>query len=34
MQRGDPGSDIPLPYGTELTTIGDVKLPLKDAGHA
>ncbi|KAL8092425.1 uncharacterized protein LOC141693316 [Apium graveolens] len=30
----DLGAEITLPLGNELTTIGDVKLPLKDVGNA
>lgn len=34
FQGQDLGADITLPLGNELTTIGDVKLPLKDVGNA
>uniref|UniRef100_A0A162A717 DDT domain-containing protein n=1 Tax=Daucus carota subsp. sativus TaxID=79200 RepID=A0A162A717_DAUCS len=32
FQSQDLGADLPV--GTELTTVGDVKLPLKDVGNA
>lgn len=34
FQSQDLGADITLPLGNEITTIGDVKLPLKDVGNA
>lgn len=34
IQSGDFVADFPLPLETELTIIGDIKLPLKDVGKS